>query len=146
VGMLPSVEYLHSMICILRRPLYFGSLLSFPLWIPQWNLEVFCYGYVPIPYVPNTVHYIAHLMYGQITMTSIVALRFSKDYHHCGNVDTYTMYYTYICSQLCTLVPGYVLAVMYVHVRALLLNRHLIEWRYCGRNLSMTISIANSYN
>ena len=24
-----------------------------------------CYGYVPIPYVPNTIHYTVHLMYGQ---------------------------------------------------------------------------------
>ena len=24
-----------------------------------------CYGYVPIPYVPNTVHYTVQLMYGQ---------------------------------------------------------------------------------
>jgi hypothetical protein len=59
--------------------------------------------------------------------TPITTLRFSKDYHHCGNVNTYTLYYTYICSRLCTLVNGYVLTVMYVCVCTLLLNKHLIE-------------------
>jgi hypothetical protein len=63
----------------------------------------------------------------------ITTLRFSKDYHHCGNGNMYTLYYTYICSRLYTLVHGYVLTIMYVCERTLLLNRHLIEQPYCGR-------------
>ena len=38
-----------------------------------------------------------------VRTTPITTLRFSKVYHHCGNVNTYTLYYTYICSRLCTL-------------------------------------------
>ena len=68
-----------------------------------------------------------------VRTTPIAALRFSKDCHQCGTVNTYTLYYTYFCSRLCTLVPEYVLTLMHVCVRALLLNRHLIEWPYCGR-------------
>jgi hypothetical protein len=87
----------------------------------------------------NTVRTEHRTFYSSLNVwtTLIATLRFSKDYHHCGNVNTYTLYYTYICSRLYTLVPGYVLRVMYVCVRALLLNRHLIEWPYCGRTVAV---------
>jgi hypothetical protein len=96
----------------------------------------------------NTVRTEHRTLYSSpnVRTTPIATLRFSKDHHHCGNVNTYALYYTYICSRLCTLVPRYVLTVTYVCVRALLLNGHLIKWPYCGRILSMPISIANIYN
>jgi hypothetical protein len=83
----------------------------------------------------NTVRTEHCTLYSSLNVrkTPIATLRFSKNYHHCDNVNTYTLYYTYFCSRLCTLVPGYVLTRMCVCVRALLLNRHLIEWPYCGR-------------
>ena len=29
----------------------------------HWSSQPFCYGYVPIPYVPNNVHLQVHIMY-----------------------------------------------------------------------------------
>jgi hypothetical protein len=75
-------------------------------------------------------------------------LRFSKDYHPYGDVKyVYIFYYTYTYVR-CYVhwYLGYVQTVMYVGIRALLLKRHLIEWPYCGRILSMTSSIAKSCN
>ena len=87
----------------------------------------------------NTVRTDHRTLYSSpnVRTTLIPTLRFSKDYHHCGNVNTYTLYYTYFSSRLCTLVLGYVLTTMYVCVRALLLNRHLIKWPYCGRTAAV---------
>jgi hypothetical protein len=90
----------------------------------------------------NTVRTERRTLYSSInartnTTTSIATLRFSKDYHHCGKVNTYTLYYTYNCSRLCTLVHGYVLTVMHVCVHTLLLNRHLIEWPYWCRTVAV---------
>ncbi len=87
----------------------------------------------------NTVRTEHRTLYSSFNVrtTPITTLRFSKDYHHCGNVNMHTLYYTYICSRLCTLVPGYVLTVMYVFVHTLLLNRHLIEWPYRGRTVAL---------
>jgi hypothetical protein len=80
------------------------------------------------------------------TTTHNATLRFSKDYHHFGNasirihcnIRIYVHCYVHWCL-------GYVQTVIYVSVHALLLNRHLIALPYCGRILSMTISIANKY-
>ena len=38
--------------------------------------------------------------YLPLQKVGFLPLRFSKDYHHYGNVNTYTLYYTYICSRL----------------------------------------------
>ena len=80
------------------------------------------------------------------TTIHIATLRFSQDYHHwCnGNICTYCIIRTYVHCYVHWYL-GYVQIVMYVSVHALLLHIHLIEWPYCGRILSMMISIANSY-
>ena len=72
------------------------------------------------------------------TTIHIATLRFSKDYHHCGtvNIRTHCIIRTYVHCYVHWYL-GYVQTVMYVSVHALLLNRHLIEWPYCGRTVAV---------
>ena len=81
------------------------------------------------------------------TTIHIATLRFSKDYYQCGNViiRTHCIIPTYVHFYV-NWYLGYVKTGMYVSAHALLLNRHLIEWPYCGRIVSVTISIAYGYN